>query len=487
MAFEDRPVSLEDEINSHLSRFGPSYEKFLEDVLSDLYRFKDRSALGGAIYRIYSRADKQDGGRKLKTEAGIAKTIRRWRVEGSPNAKISELHDIIGVTVVTYFDSEVLRIVEALKKPDVYKSYFKSFEFVDTWRKPREDEKDNTGYFAHHVRIRSASGGFLKSLLCEIQVKSLLNDGWAAKTHDLVYKSKTIVDPEVKRQVEVIGGMVNGLEKLSDGLRALITRNLELDEKRRTAAISRLMGQTLDAVTKSDNPDTVEWYRTVVDKRDHLAICGDNDPELIALVDAWRDKIDGGKRSHTACRLILLLALFRQSSTAAWSTFEAIEDWVASIEEPEAKLKAMRFKATSHWVLKAHDEAIEISRKIIYEAKNHGLPLLTAKIDLAYYLAERCFMREGHCSPELAAEIEDLIDGWDEEPNERALMSRKDSIGAIRIMTATTADQAFSGQQLCQQAKEWAAANSPDADVFENFYKLHAERARRRIQELPPL
>ncbi len=475
------------EVAKYMRRREPEYVKFLDDVLGDLYRFKDRSSLSGAIYRIYSRADKQLNGRKLKTEEGIAKTIRRWRAEGNPNARIHELHDIIGVTIVTYFDSEVPRIVEALKKTDSFKGFFSSFDFIDTWRKPGENEKSVGGYFAQHVKVASGQGAGVKPVLCEIQVKSLLNDGWAAKTHDLVYKAKAAVDPEVRRQAEVIGGMVNALEQMSDGLRILITRNLQIEDERRTAAISRLMRQTLDSMAASGSDDERTWYKKLVDRLDHFSSCEDNDPELGRLVDGWREKVGRTELTQIGCRLLLLLALVRRSPSAASDAFDAIEEWTSSLTEPADKIKAARFGATSHWALGQYDQAIEICRNLVRGGVVDGLAYEMTKIDLAYYLAERSFTRDGNCAPEVSAEIEEFIAGWDGEPNDRIRMSRQDSVGAIRIMSATTADDVFAGHQLCAQAKEWAVAQSKDAEVFDDFYRLHTERARRRIQELPPL
>jgi hypothetical protein len=64
-------------------------------------------------------------------------------------------------------------------------------------------------------------------------------------------------------------------------------------------------------------------------------------------------------------------------------------------------------------------------------------------------------------------------------------MSLQDSVGAIKIMTAPTADEVFEGRQMCSESRKWAVAHDRDMEVFEDFYRLHTERARRRIQELP--
>jgi ppGpp synthetase/RelA/SpoT-type nucleotidyltranferase len=488
------------EVAAYIKERGEDYTNFQTDVLQDLYRFKDRSSLSQSIYRIYSRADKQVGGRVLKSLEGMASTIRRWRDQGG-SGKVYELHDIIGVTIVTYFDSEVPRVVEALKKTGTFKEFFRSFEFADTWERPSKEERENKkfvgGYYAKHVKVASAHDTAVNSMLCEIQVKSLLNDGWAAKIHDLVYKSKSKIDPEVRRQADIIGGMVNGLEQMSDGLRTLVTRNQQIEEERRAAAIFVLMKKTLDAMAQDGTEDERDWYQRLDSDIGHFRSCEDNDAKLGQLMALWRTMFAAKPRTQIGCRLLLLLALVRRSKNTATSAFSAIDEWASSFGKPIGKVKAMRFRSTSHWMLGQYDQAIETCRDLLEPGQAEGLYRAMTKIDLAYYLAERSFIRDGSCSAEIINEIQTLTadwerDGWDDpivkEGDEvRLLKSRQDSIGAIQIMTAETADGVFAGHQLCSDAKEWSAANLRDEDLFDDFYKLHTERARRRIQELPPL
>lgn len=492
--------SIDAEVADYISRREEEYKKFHMDVLQDLYRFKDRSSLAQSIYRIYSRSDKQVGARQIKSLEGIANTIRRWRTSGNSNAKIAELHDIIGLTIVTYFESEVPRVVDALKKTGTFKEFFRSFEFIETWEKPSKEERENKkfvgGYYAEHVKVASTDDNSVTPLLCEIQVKSLLNDGWAAKIHDLVYKSKSKIDPEVKRQADVIGGMVNGLEQMSDGLRILVTRNQQIEDERRAAAMLVLMKKTLDTMSKDGTEDELRWYRSLKDGLEHFRSCEDNDPTLGQLVSSWRTMFAAKPRTQIGCRLLLLLALIRRSKNAASDAFSAIDEWTSSFKGPE-RFKGMRFRGTSHWMLGQYDQAIENCRRLLGDDQAPPLAKAMTRIDMAYYLAERSFVRDGSCSPESINEIDELIAdwetaGWDaadlkDEEKMRLLKSRQDSIGAIRIMTAATADGVFEGHQLCSDARAWSATNLRDEDLFDDFFKLHTERARRRIQELPPL
>jgi len=480
----------------HLRIQQPVYEKFLRDVLQDLYRFKDRSSLANSIYRIYSRADKQLNARILKSEEGVANTLRKWSSTNS-KARVSDLHDIIGVTIVTYFDSEVSAVVEALRKREQFEAFFGSFDFVESWEKPNKEERERQkggGYFATHCKVARAENVSTTQLFCEIQVKSLLNDGWAAKIHDLVYKSKSPVDPDVERQAEVIGGMVNALEQMSDGLRILITRNQQVEAKRRTAAASSLMRATLDSMAESGTSAERAWYKTLEEGLNHFRICEDNDPKLAALMASWRKEFGDQPRTQIGCRLLLLLALERGSQHAADDALSAIEEWAASLTTPTERVRAIRFRATAHWILRQFEEAVSTCRSLVESGEVVGVSLAQTKIDLAYYLAEQCFHRDNECTSAIRDEIYQLVKSWEaeveaqpeNEVKKRIRMSGHDSIGAIQIMISPTSDGVFAGHQLCTQARDWASTESKDTEVFEAFYKLHTERARRRIQEIPP-
>jgi hypothetical protein len=61
------------EVAEFIPRRRPNYISLLDDVNRELRRFKDKPKFRDAIYRIYSRKDKQVGGEPLKTNWKIAK------------------------------------------------------------------------------------------------------------------------------------------------------------------------------------------------------------------------------------------------------------------------------------------------------------------------------------------------------------------------------------------------------------------------------
>ena len=160
-----------EEVREYLARTRGQYGRLLAAIVGELGDLRDRARNHDLVYRIYTRGDKQLGGDILKSDVGIAKKLQGWRDDDGRHYLPCEIHDIIGVTIVTFFNSGVDQVVNFLSKVDA----FRSFKFIDA--KPIKAG----GYAATHVVVEGR--GISRSRLrCEIQVKALLNDSWAART-----------------------------------------------------------------------------------------------------------------------------------------------------------------------------------------------------------------------------------------------------------------------------------------------------------------
>ena len=107
-------ASILDEVDKYLDQKGSKYIRFVDDVFDEIYRYKDRQNSEDAIYRIYTRASKQINNEKLKSRRGIASKLALWRKE-NPECNVSEIHDIVGITIVTYYESDINLIAEDIK------------------------------------------------------------------------------------------------------------------------------------------------------------------------------------------------------------------------------------------------------------------------------------------------------------------------------------------------------------------------------------
>jgi ppGpp synthetase/RelA/SpoT-type nucleotidyltranferase len=234
---EAQESAIRQEVDKFIKLRGRDYISFLEEVQRELSNFKDRAAFHEVIYRIYSRADKQIGGEPLKTNSKIAKKLSEERLK-TPSMPVSGIKDIIGVTVVTYFTSERELVSKALAETQGILG-----DIIIDERK----DKNEKGYYATHFIVKSDIDKSKKNnfigLSCEIQVKTLLDDGWATKTHDLIYKPKSnvAINPELKEQMDILGDSIRLIERQSDIVKKLIEHEWQRDKKRRTAAQQQLL------------------------------------------------------------------------------------------------------------------------------------------------------------------------------------------------------------------------------------------------------
>jgi hypothetical protein len=127
------------EVTKFLKRRRGDYRSLHELVNEELRRLKEQPKFHDAIYRIYSRQDKQIGGELLKDDWKIAKNLSELRAD-KRSISVGDIDDIIGVTVVTYFTSQRESICEALQSPGA----LRELEIVQC--KPKNEK----GYHAIH-------------------------------------------------------------------------------------------------------------------------------------------------------------------------------------------------------------------------------------------------------------------------------------------------------------------------------------------------
>lgn len=141
----------------------------------------------GLLYRIFSR---------IKDNNSVNEKIERKKTEGKPYSKNGKkIQDIIGVRIVTYFQDDVNLVKEILSNV---------FNFVDeeidkiepTIFKPKrtnivcsfDDKQKET--FNEVVKITKSESLQLVDHTFELQLRTVLSEGWHEIDHSLRYKSK---------------------------------------------------------------------------------------------------------------------------------------------------------------------------------------------------------------------------------------------------------------------------------------------------------
>jgi putative GTP pyrophosphokinase len=130
---------------------------------------------------------------------------------------LGDITDFAGVRLVFLYKSDRSKIEE------IVESEFTVVEKID---KVEEQEADRFGYGALHYLVhlgRKSSGARyddLKSLICEIQVRTVLQDAWAIIDHHLIYKQESEIPKPLKRKINSISGLFETADEQFDQIRA---------------------------------------------------------------------------------------------------------------------------------------------------------------------------------------------------------------------------------------------------------------------------
>lgn len=215
-----------DEVNRHLMTNLARYQQTLAR-LSGIFRdYKFSRKSRGAIYAIYSRGDRQ-GGCEFKEAWKIAAKLAARRNE-APGYPLQDVPDIIGLTVVVVYPSDI----------DVV------CRFVDgnrAWQVVKKKPRNQDGYRAFHYELRLQDPQY-SGVRCEVQVKTMLNDAWSAKTHDLTYKPRGLLVPQfLVAQFGNLSDRLHAIDRETEALKTEIEKAWQRHDARRDAARKSLI------------------------------------------------------------------------------------------------------------------------------------------------------------------------------------------------------------------------------------------------------
>ncbi|MEM1222287.1 MAG: RelA/SpoT domain-containing protein [Verrucomicrobiota bacterium] len=472
------------------------YKTFQKKVVVDLKAVQRNPVLRGAIVSVNSRED-FDPQNPLKTIEKIAIKLHKWRNKERESedeeVQVKDIHDIIGVTVCCPYPSDVRRLVDYLEKQN------SSLNFVLHKEPSRIDPISNFGYEATHIVLKGK--GSMRTLLCELQIKTVMIHGWGVKTHDITYKPTGFVDKRLGRHLELLSRSVQLIDDQSDIVNDLIKEEWALDKRRRRAAQIQMMGE----LTNRDKK-LIRLKTTWEENREKLMTNDESDQAVNDFEEAIED-LAGRKKNLTKdlCRIVAVYAIGRHHDDKVEFALSIIDEWIDTLKsEMNDYRDAVAFRSCVAMALGEFEECIDNARVVVTLAEQ--IPLETssgdewnkrlngARLNLAYFLAEAAYhhhfdapqgrgLLNTQKTEECRQEALEII--RDYQAKEVDLGIFKDTVGAVLIFCGHTEKDVREGLQLCNEAIiECREQSSKYVAASECFFELHERRAFRRILAL---
>lgn len=148
---------------------------------------------------------------RAKTLESFCEKIER-KSYGNP---FSDVADLSGVRIV------FLYVSDRIKLENLVEEEFEVHERVD---KIDDQGSEKFGYGALHyiVSLKEQHAGVryddLRNFKCEIQIRTILQDGWAIVAHHLSYKHEADIPDELKRKLNALSGLFETADDQFEGI-----------------------------------------------------------------------------------------------------------------------------------------------------------------------------------------------------------------------------------------------------------------------------
>ena len=150
---------------------------------------------------------------RIKTEQSFAGKLER---KGQKYKDVSDVTDLVGVRVVTFFTDDVDKVATVVK--DLFRVDWKNS--VD---KRKRHDLTSFGYNSLHYICRLREGE-LSDISFEIQMRTILQHAWSAMEHDIGYKASVQLPPEYLRQFSRLAGMLELADDEFSRIRMMMSR-----------------------------------------------------------------------------------------------------------------------------------------------------------------------------------------------------------------------------------------------------------------------
>ncbi len=171
-----------------------TYARFAERCELLIRQILDRRGI--RVHSVTCRAKESD-----KLMAKLLRPDKSYK-------RLADVTDLAGVRIITHLEDEVDQVAEIIRKQ------FRVIPELSIDKGAIQDP-DRFGYVSLHYVVRLAAkraqlGKYkeYKDLLCEIQIRSILQHAWAEIEHDLGYKTAAAVPKHIRRRFSRLAALL---------------------------------------------------------------------------------------------------------------------------------------------------------------------------------------------------------------------------------------------------------------------------------------
>lgn len=241
--------------------YEPYYSSFMDEVFGFVSEITKQHEATVDVYRVEKR---------LKVVSSVEGKLKRL---SRSVAKLSDLQDIAGVRIICHCVSDLERL-DAILSEELKNRFTKI---------TRRDRDKKNGYRGvHYVIEKNFNINTVEEcLLCEVQIRTVLQDAWAIQSHEYGYKKKTEGDADVLKQV--VSGILDNCENLWELVKKSVKggENISGGE---TGLIYQDISEQIDAIdvaSKTENLEKLVSKNKIIEIEDALDI------ELENITKVW--------------------------------------------------------------------------------------------------------------------------------------------------------------------------------------------------------
>lgn len=282
-----------------------------------------------------------------------------------------KVNDLLGVRVICPFQGDLRNVENALRR---------DFTVLEVEHKGRDQSYREFGYDSIHLLLqvpdRILRGLEIKSeeFVCEVQVRTILQEAWAEIEHELVYKAElTPLDEPLKRKLASLKATLTLSDNIFQEIRDYQRQMQDKLRQRKARLWDRILKMAgWDSMASLDQPRLNKEGPAAVDINSSTYIESDSTEDIDAMLLkalSAHNRQELGKAlelytqilAHdlvpTARTIVLLhrgVAFFLRGDPE-----RAYSDFYEALRLGERSEQAYYFRAIAGWALGQHDEALK--------------------------------------------------------------------------------------------------------------------------------